>query len=199
MVRRSFCNKMVAFAAVLLFVAHPLQVCPAEAGTGAAPQASPGTASAGASLPGYLAYLQENAAPVYSGEAIKVPAGLYDKNESTAVTGAQALHGTEAVMTGADGRIVWTVEAPADGLYRLSVCYYPVEGYGGAIERSLLVDGAVPFKEARYLKFYRVWMKREPRRSNRIPAAMKSAPHRWRRRAGSSTPSMTRPAILKSR
>ncbi len=157
MVRRSFCNKMVAFAAVLLFVAHPLQVCPAEAGTGAAPQASPGTASAGASLPGYLAYLQENAAPVYSGEAIKVPAGLYDKNESTAVTGAQALHGTEAVMTGADGRIVWTVEAPADGLYRLSVCYYPVEGYGGAIERSLLVDGAVPFKEARYLKFYRVW------------------------------------------
>lgn len=53
--------------------------------------------------------------------------------------------------------ILWTFEVEAEGLYNLQFRYYPVEGGGNAIERRLLLDGEVPFREAGALSLDRVW------------------------------------------
>lgn len=62
-----------------------------------------------------------------------------------------------AVLTGAEAAAAWRVQVPVSGLYRIRVEYYPTAGTSNAIERKLLVDGEVPFAEAKNLRFERVW------------------------------------------
>ena len=42
----------------------------------------------------------------------------------------------------------WTVTAKHSGLYAMAIRYLPAEGNGGTIERVLLVDGTLPYREA---------------------------------------------------
>jgi len=63
----------------------------------------------------------------------------------------------EFVETGESGTIEWEVDVPATGLYHLAIRYYPVAGKSSAIERSLLIDGELPFDSARNLMFHRIW------------------------------------------
>lgn len=51
----------------------------------------------------------------------------------------------------------WKVHVEEEGLYNLSLLYYPVEGKSSSIERSIRIDGEVPFQEAAYLQFDRIW------------------------------------------
>jgi ABC-type glycerol-3-phosphate transport system substrate-binding protein len=46
---------------------------------------------------------------------------------------------------------------PEDGFYRIKVEYFPLEGTGDTIKRSLSIDGNVPFYEAQTIPFYRYW------------------------------------------
>lgn len=62
-----------------------------------------------------------------------------------------------AVYTEEWGYIEWDVYVPEAGLYNIEVTYYPVEGRGTAIERSIEINGEVPFDGASYLTFSRVW------------------------------------------
>lgn len=55
------------------------------------------------------------------------------------------------------GYAAYAIEVPQDGLYTLLVRYYPWEGSGGELVRSLTIDGALPFEEAEKLTFSRVW------------------------------------------
>ena len=40
----------------------------------------------------------------------------------------------------------------------MQIGYYPVEGKGAQIERTLYIDGEIPFEEARSILFYRRWV-----------------------------------------
>ncbi|WP_425495976.1 extracellular solute-binding protein [Paenibacillus lemnae] len=62
-----------------------------------------------------------------------------------------------SLYTGERGGVEWTVDVPKAGLYHLSLLYYPVEGKSSTIERSLRIDGYLPFEEAAYLQFDRIW------------------------------------------
>lgn len=46
---------------------------------------------------------------------------------------------------------------PETALYSITVDYYPIHGNGATIERILLIDDKIPFNEARYMNFTRVW------------------------------------------
>lgn len=63
----------------------------------------------------------------------------------------------QAVLTSEEGYAEWTFTVPETGLYNISLKYYPYEGKGGDINRSLMIDGKAPFEEAQYLTFHRVW------------------------------------------
>ncbi len=61
------------------------------------------------------------------------------------------------LLTGSDSTVSWSFEVKSSGFYQLAVKYYPTVSKGGAIERTVMIDGAVPFEEARYIEFPRVY------------------------------------------
>lgn len=76
-------------------------------------------------------------------------------------TGVELLSGFEgtdkALKTGEESRVEWEVEVPEAGYYQILMDYYPVEGRGVDIERSLSINGEVPFLGAEALVFSRLW------------------------------------------
>ena len=67
----------------------------------------------------------------------------------------QTLDGRQAALTGNEGSISYTFTAEKTGLYTLAFDYYPLEGYGSTIERTLYLDGRVPYSEARSILLQR--------------------------------------------
>ncbi len=67
----------------------------------------------------------------------------------------------KAVLTPDTGTIRWEAPIEEAGLYQIRIHYYPMEGKSSAIERSLSINGKVPFKGAELLMFERVWDNRE--------------------------------------
>lgn len=61
----------------------------------------------------------------------------------------------KCVETGNEGYIEWEVDVQNEGLYNINIEYYPQQGKGSAIIRSLLIDGESPFDEASNLTFSR--------------------------------------------
>ena len=62
-----------------------------------------------------------------------------------------------AVLTGEESLIEWTLSVPESGLYDLSVLYYPYEGKNSAIQRAFFIDGEMPYGEMALVEFHRVW------------------------------------------
>lgn len=62
----------------------------------------------------------------------------------------------------------WTAEIPQDGLYEISIDYYPLGGTSNPIQRSIMIDGEIPFEEAYNIYFNRVWKDREEPGVNNI-------------------------------
>ena len=57
----------------------------------------------------------------------------------------------------------WKVSVPKSGLYNIYIEYFPLEGDGTVIQRSLMINGELPFREAGNLPFSRGWKdEREP-------------------------------------
>jgi ABC-type glycerol-3-phosphate transport system substrate-binding protein len=63
----------------------------------------------------------------------------------------------QALLTSDNTSITWKFNVKVSGNYAIKVRYYPYEGKNSAIERELRIDGRVPFREARSIKFLRVW------------------------------------------
>lgn len=55
------------------------------------------------------------------------------------------------------GTATWKVEVPADGLYGIRILYAPVSSSTSSIERTLYINGKVPFSEARSLTLTKSW------------------------------------------
>ena len=79
------------------------------------------------------------------------------------VTGeAEALESFEgnpapSLRVSESGSVTYEVSVPADGLYNIGLYYYPIQGKGGDIERTLYIDGSLPFDEASGFSFSRIW------------------------------------------
>ena len=76
--------------------------------------------------------------------------------------------GAEYLLTPGEGRISFKVNVPETAMYTIKIKYKPLVGswddtrtdddsHGSNIERILLIDDLVPFKEARTLNFTRFW------------------------------------------
>ncbi|MCI8589177.1 MAG: extracellular solute-binding protein [Clostridiales bacterium] len=63
----------------------------------------------------------------------------------------------EGIYCPTNGAVGWKINVPKTGMYSISIEYYPVEGKSSSIERTLYIDGAVPFYEARFLTCSKVW------------------------------------------
>ncbi len=108
----------------------------------------------------YAEYLAELEDISKGSDEIVINAVDYDKEKSNAevevLTDFDGDTG-ESLSTPDSGRLIWNFTIEDPGLYTISMDYYPVLGNKSSIERVLMIDGAVPFKEARYLTFTRIW------------------------------------------
>ncbi len=63
----------------------------------------------------------------------------------------------KSVLTTENSLIEYEVSVPETGFYDLSFVYYPVAGKNSAIQRSVFLDGALPYDELSLVEFQRVW------------------------------------------
>lgn len=64
---------------------------------------------------------------------------------------------TNVLLTDDSGSVTWEVFVEEKGFYNLNLNYFPFQGKSSMIERSLYINGEVPFISARNLTFRRVW------------------------------------------
>lgn len=115
-------------------------------------------------VPAYKEYMAEYGGVPRAGETVKIPADQYVRYEEGDGRGAkpeiysdyEGMEG-DSVLTAEDSLIEFEAEVPQTGLYHLSVVYYPTPGKNSDIERSVFVDGALPYGELAMCTFPRVW------------------------------------------
>lgn len=104
----------------------------------------------------YTKYLQSHEGAAKPDATIEVP--VLEYCEGTGVFVENDFEGEAQVLMTEDGSSVsWKIQIPETGLYNMYIEYYPVESRGVEIERSLLINGSVPFSGSDDLAFSRVW------------------------------------------
>lgn len=115
------------------------------------------------SIPSYKEYMEANGMQARPADVIEIPAAGYVRYEESDEAAVPEVYSDyegmagDSVLTSEDSLIEFEVEVKTAGLYNISVVYYPVEGKNSDIQRSLFVDGELPFAEMSLLTFPRVW------------------------------------------
>ncbi len=66
--------------------------------------------------------------------------------------------GIEGLYVPAEGTVSWTTkEITSAAKYSIAIEYYPVHNKSASIERVFMINGKVPFAEARYLTISKIW------------------------------------------
>lgn len=115
------------------------------------------------SIPSYKAYKNQYASKARPDDVIEIPAGSYVRYEDNDQPAAPEVYTDyegmvgDSVLTSENSLIEFDVNVEQEGLYNLSVVYYPVPGKNSDISRSIFIDGELPFREMSMLSFPRVW------------------------------------------
>ncbi len=123
-----------------------------------------GTYSIDESIPIYSEYVQsfpEN----YPDEEYRIAADAYVRFEDAGKAVTPEIYkdyenvpgGGASVLTTEEALVEYEVDIKESGFYDLSVVYYPVEGKNSTIQRSIFVDGKIPYGELALVELNRVW------------------------------------------
>lgn len=93
---------------------------------------------------------------------------LVGGNGSCLQSSVEGYEGPALKTTKENEYVEWTFLTESDGLYEISVEYMTDGGNGAKIQRSLLIDGEVPFQEANNISFYRRYEEEEGVTTNAI-------------------------------
>jgi ABC-type glycerol-3-phosphate transport system substrate-binding protein len=64
---------------------------------------------------------------------------------------------SDGLCTMEEGSVTYEFEVTSEGFYNILLDYYPLEGKNNSIERIIYINGEIPFENAQYLEFTRVW------------------------------------------
>ncbi|MCM1268679.1 MAG: hypothetical protein NC302_12325, partial [Bacteroidales bacterium] len=114
------------------------------------------------SIPNYRDYVTQFDA-VYPDAEIRVGAEAnirYDEGDVSAepviYTDYEGMSG-DSLYTSEDSLTEFTINVEEEGFYNLSLEYFPVAGKNSDIERSIFIDGELPYSEMALVDFYRIW------------------------------------------
>lgn len=110
----------------------------------------------------YTQYLEAYDSRTYCYQTVQMEAAELSAGEGTSVEEAYRGREKPALVTSADGYAEWLVQIPQTGFYSMRIEYCSVEGTGGPVQRSIAIDGAIPFDEAGSVKLSRVFRDSEP-------------------------------------
>ncbi len=112
----------------------------------------------------YVAEWFDDVEPAKEPISIDITQGTYDKKENASgkdfelTTRLDGDKEVEVLYTPADGSVTWKVNIPETARYALKIEYYPDPQRAASIERTLAINGKVPFAEARYLTLPKNWV-----------------------------------------
>lgn len=129
----------------------------------------------------YSAYLKQHEDA--SRPETEIVVDLFDYSAADKVVEYDTYEGREKVLVSEDGGFVeWTINAPEAGLYNVYMEYFPIKSKGIDIERTLMINGELPFQGADALNFSRVWANsgevKTDNRGNEIRPSQMETP-RW--------------------
>ncbi len=104
----------------------------------------------------YTGYLNSHMDAAYPAQNIDVDLFKYESTGDVEVY--DDYEGVEkALFTGTGSTVTWNVNVPETGFYNMTVEYLIPESRGVAAERSVYVNGELPFEGARNISFSRIW------------------------------------------
>jgi ABC-type glycerol-3-phosphate transport system substrate-binding protein len=101
----------------------------------------------------YRAYLEENG---YSGTLASAEVSV-DLGKFTVSGDLEAEMGEEGVLTEGDGSITWSFAVSEAGFYNLKLGYLALPGTTSDVQREILIDGEVPYRDCSSLVILRWW------------------------------------------
>ena len=105
----------------------------------------------------YSGYLRDHASA--STPRTDVEVGLYDY--ATEVGKAEVVSNysgeSQALLTDAGSTVTWKVDVPQAGFYNIYMEYLLPQSRGVAAERSVMINGELPFDDAGNMVFSRIW------------------------------------------
>lgn len=104
----------------------------------------------------YTIYRQAHSEAVYPVSSIEVDLLRYVSGEDVEVVNNYEGE-AQALYTGDNSVVTWNVNIPEAGLYNLYLEYMTVESRGVPVERSVYINGELPFDDAANITFLRVW------------------------------------------
>ena len=103
----------------------------------------------------YTGYLNEHASDARPTDIVDVDVFDYS---STGTVKKDSANGIDGLLTDTGSSVTWKVNVPKEGMYQLYIEYYIPESRGVAAERSVYINGELPFEDARNIAFTRMWM-----------------------------------------
>lgn len=164
----------VILAAIMLVTLLPQNIAEADAATTISQEEyedTVGTYSIDDSIPDYATY-KESYPSVYPDKSYVIKGSSYVRYEEDGETiipllGAQADYTAEdenspedpdaSVYTTENSLIEFEVNIEESGFYQLSMLYFPTEGKNTEIQRTIFVDGKLPYGELALVELARIW------------------------------------------
>ena len=107
--------------------------------------------------PRYSEYIAQNEQMLGSG-SIVVPVDQFESSDKTEVVNDYKGHPGAAAITAADSVVTYRFTVANAGLYHINMTYFLPTASEEDVQRSLAIDGKLPFQEAAELAFDRVWV-----------------------------------------
>lgn len=95
----------------------------------------------------YGEYLQTYSRAVTADKPVEIDIHKYTEATDDVSIGSVA-GVSDCLITTEESSVTYTVTVPSEGLYSIFLNYYPIDGKGAAIERSISINGEVPYTEA---------------------------------------------------
>src|SRR5574344_1780875 len=106
----------------------------------------------------YRSYLSQFANASFPKETVAIDVTAFDKTASSGVSIEENYKGTPRSVRTEDGSTVtWSFSVPQEGLYNIELDYIAVPSRNVNMERTLLINGVLPFDGADVLVFSRLW------------------------------------------
>ena len=106
----------------------------------------------------YTGYLNEHASDAHPSSDVEVNIFEYESKGDVHVEKAATDDKKDALFTATGSTVTWNVNVPEAGMYRLYVDYKIPESRGVPAERTVMINGELPFEDARNIAFTRMWM-----------------------------------------
>lgn len=112
----------------------------------------------------YTGYLDEHSGAKSATERVDVDVLNYTVEDGEVSVTSEFPGGEEVLLSQTDSVVTWNVDVPETGFYNLYVEYLLPESRGVAAERAVLINGEIPFEDARNITFSRIWTDAGPKK-----------------------------------